>query len=334
MIFKRVLIVILMLTAVLLAGAAGYIILENWDFIDAVYMSVITLSTVGYKEVAELSTAGKAFTIALIGGGVIAVTLAIGMFTKIILEGELGEYLRRRQMEKRIESLDEHIIVCGLGELGEEVVRNLAEDGEDFVVIENSEEAIGKAEKFVGDHPSIRGDARETEVLESAGISKARALITCLGSDSQNLFVVITARELNPSLTIVTEAIDHNVREKLRRAGADHIIAPTQIGGLRMSRVATKPAVVSFLDVVTGGPGGRELYMESVRVMENSEVASRTLAEARIPSKTGLIVLSIRKKQIGQFIYNPSSQTVLEPGDELIVMGEDESLRKLRKYIS
>ncbi len=333
MIFKRFLLVFLMIVVVITAGVFGYHIIEGWSLLDSLYMTAITLSTVGYKEIAELSVGGKWFTIALIGGGVLTVTVAFGMFTKLMLEGELAYYLRRRKMEKRIKSLKGHIIVCGIGELGEEVIRNLHESDEEFVVIDISEEEIHKLKRSLGDFEYIQDDAREIETLKGANIDEARTLISCLGSDSENLFVVITARDINPSLTIVTENIDPNVREKLRRAGADYIIAPSQIGGRRMACVATQPAVVSFLDIITAG-GGKELQLESVPVKEGASVESQTLAQAQIPSRTGLVVISIRKKKTNQFIYNPSSHTVLEPGDEIIVLGQRENLSKLKSYIS
>jgi len=332
MIFKRFLIVFILIAAVLATGVVGYMAIEDWNLLDSLYMSVITLSTVGYKEVGELSTVGKIFTIGLIAGGIVVITTAVGMFTTLVLEGELGVYIRRRQMEKKIKSLKNHIIICGLGELGEEVIRNLRESEEKFIVIENSEEEINKVRKTLGDFPYIQDDSRELSALESANIKEAKTLITCLGSDSQNLFVVITAREANPSLTIVSEAIDRGVREKLRRAGGDYIISPTQIGGTRMASVATKPAVVSFLDVITSGIG-KELHLESFTIGEDSEVADKTLGEVKIPQKTGLIVLSVKKKQSDQFIYNPSSQTKIGPGDEIIVMGQPENINKLKEYI-
>lgn len=332
MIFKRIFIVFLLIILVLSVGVIGYMTLEDLSFLDALYMSVITISTVGYKEVKELSITGKWFTIAMIIGGISVITVAFAMFSTLILEGEVGYYIRRRQMEKKIKSLKGHILICGLGELGEEVVRNLKNINKKFVVIENSHDEIERMLKVIGEFLYITGDATDLNILESANIKNAATLITCVGSDSQNLFVVITAREANPGLTIVTEAIDRNVKEKLRRAGGDYIISPSQIGGLRMASVATKPNIVSFLDVITTG-GEKDLHVESILINEKSPVVSKVLAEAQIPKKTGLIIISIKKKESGQFIYNPSSQTRLDPGDEIMVLGLPENLEKLKGYL-
>lgn len=331
-ILKRILIILFLIAVVLTVGVVGYMFLENWDLLDSLYMSVITISTVGYKEVGELSNVGKWFTIALIGGGITVITIAVGMFTTLILEGEVGYFLRRRQMEKKVKSLKNHIILCGLGDLGEEVIRNLKSSNEKFVVVNSSEQEIEKVKLSVGEFNYILGDARDINILKKTSIEQARTLITCLGSDSQNLFVVLSARDANPSLTIVTEAIDRDVREKLRRAGSDYIINPSQIGGTRMASVAVKPTVVSFLDVITSG-GEKDLHIESFTIKEKADVADKTLAQAQIPKRTGLIVISIRKKELNQFIYNPSSQTKLESGDEIIVLGRLENLEKLKKHI-
>ncbi|MFC2061901.1 potassium channel family protein [Elusimicrobiota bacterium] len=331
MIFKRFLIIFFLVLMVITAGVIGYSTLENWNFLDSLYMSVITLSTVGYKEVSQLSPAGQWFTIGLIGCGICIITIALAMFSTLILEGDIGHYLRRRHMDKKIGTLKEHIIVCGLGDLGIEVIRNLKNSKVKYVVVESSLEEVERVQLTIGEFIYVLGDAKELSILEKANIKQARTLITCLGADSYNLFVVITAKEANPSLTVVTEAIDVNVKEKLRRAGSDYIISPSQIGGTRMASVATQPAVVSFLDVITSG-GDMDLHIESIRIKEKSPVASKTLAEAKIPQETGLIIISVRKKNIDQFIYNPSSQTVLEPGDEVIVLGQPDSLSKLKNY--
>ncbi|MFC2048973.1 potassium channel family protein [Elusimicrobiota bacterium] len=332
MIFKRFLIVFILVLIVLTAGVVGYSTIEKWSFLDSLYMSVITLSSVGYKEVQQLTPAGKWFTMSLIISGLSIMTIAFAMFTTLVLEGKWGHYIRRRQMEKKIKSLKDHIIVCGLGELGEEVIRNLEKSREKYVVVELSSKKIEMAQISMGEFPFMVGDARELSILEKVNIKNAKTLITCLGADSQNLFVVITAKEANRALTIVTEAIDMNVKEKLRRVGSDYIISPSQIGGSRMASVATRPAVVSFLDVITES-GERDLHIESVPITEKSFVSDKTLAQAQIPQQTGMIIISVRKKQADKFIFNPSSQTQLEPGDEIIVLGQFEDLARLKSYI-
>jgi voltage-gated potassium channel len=333
MILKRFIIVIVLILFVITAGVIGYMTIENLNFLDSLYMSIITLSTVGYKEVTDLSTTGKWFTIAMIIGGISIITIAFGIFSSLILKGEVGYYLWRRQMDKKIKSLKDHIILCGLGDLGEEVARNLKETNQKFIVIESSQAEVDRVQRSIGEYTYLVDDSTEIGVLERANIDTAGSIITCLGSDSQNLFVVITAKEANPKIRIISEAIDRKVKEKLRRAGADYIISPSLIGGTRMASVATKPAVVSFLDVVTAG-GEKDLHVESVTLSEKSKVAKITLAEAQIPTRTGLIVIAIKKRETGQFIYNPLSTTRLEPGDEIIVLGQPESISQLIEYIS
>ncbi len=331
MIIKRIIIFFMLIVAVLVIGTVGYMSIENLGFLSALYMTVITLSTVGFKEVAQLSSGGMWFTMALIGGGITVVTVTFAMFSSLILEGEMGEYLERRKMDKKIRSLKDHIIVCGLGELGEEVVRNLMHTDEKFMVIETSEDKAFKLIKETGEFPFLADDAQDINVLKTAGIEKASTLISCLGDDSKNLFVVITASEANPALTIVSEAIDQPAREKLKKVGADYVISPFQIGGKRMATVATRPTIVSFLDVVTSG-GQKEIFCESVNVSEASLLAGKSLKEAEIPKRTGLIIISIKKKDGQRFIYNPSSETRIEGGDDIIVMGLMENIKKLKKY--
>ncbi|MDA3793500.1 MAG: potassium channel protein [Elusimicrobia bacterium] len=332
MIFKRIIIIILLLFSMVFLGTTGYMILENWKFTDALYMTVITLSTVGYKEIYELSEPGKWFTITLIAGGISVLAVVLGMFTSLILEGDLRNYLRRRKMFKNIKKLKDHIIICGLSDLGKEIMRNLSEKGHKFIVIENSEEKIQNALNSGIDFLYIKGDARESLVLEEAAIQKAATLITCLGEDSFNLFVVITARELNPSLNILAEAIDEKVKNKLKRAGSDYVISPTRIGASRMASVATNSTVVSFLDIMTSG-GDREMQLNAIKIEKESNVISKTLGEIQIPKNTGLIVISVKKHEAGNYIYNPSSKTVLNPGDEILVLGGVGNIKKLKEFI-
>lgn len=331
MIFRRFMIIILLVVAVLIIGITGYMAIEGLSFIDALYMSVITVSTVGFDEVKELSFQGRLFTIAMIICGISIVTFAFAMFSTLIMQGEMGYYIRRKKMDKKLKAMNNHIIVCGLGELGEEVVRNLIKHKKKFVVIDNSIEEINRVENIYGEFVHIVGDATELVVLESSGVRTAKTLITCLGSDSDNLLVVFTAKDLNSSLTVVAEAIDRNIKDKLKRAGSDHIISPSQIGGTRMASVAVKPAVVSFLDIVTSS-GEKELQIESVAIKTKSKVANMSLFEAKIPQRTGLIVISIRKSKTGDLIYNPSSKTILEPEDEIIVLGQQENISALKHY--
>jgi len=312
-------------------GTAGYVIIEGWSILDALYMTAITVSTVGFGEVQNLSPFGRLFTIMLILAGLAVISLWGSQVASMVLHRELQDLFRRRRMEKVIRKLEGHIIICGGGEAGRRVIEEFTKARQKFVVIERDAEAIQQIQEMFPDVLVIQGDATRDEVLEQANIKRARGLIAALPEDTENLFVVISAKGLNPNLEVVARATEPHTQEKLFRVGADHVISPRVIEGLRMASVMLRPTVVSFLDVMMRGEDVT-LRLEEVPVPEGAKLAGRTLAEVQIPQKTGLMVIAMRRAD-GRFTFNPRSESRMHVGDVLIVLGEPEQVDRLRTYV-
>ena len=316
---------------VVLVGVVGYTQVEGWDFLDSLYMTLITITTVGFGEVHPLSSAGKIFTVILIVGGMAAVSVWLGAVTSIVIHREVRPFFWRRKMEKAIASIENHIIICGAGETARIALQEFQKAGEKIVVVDKDSAILTELAENVDDVLVLEGDATKDETLRQANVTKAKGLISILPTDAENLFVVISARALNPNLRIVARAIESHTHEKLLQVGADYVISPKILEGLRMASVLLRPAVVSFLEVMM-----REteitLRMEDLQVPEKSPLAGKTLSEAKIPQKTGLIIIAM-KKHDGRFIFNPGPRNVLQPGDELIVLGQHDQFDKLRSYL-
>ncbi len=322
---KRALFSIVLVVSVLLTGTIGYSIIEGWPFFDALYMTVITLATIGYQEVRPLSYMGRAFTIVLVFFGVGVVAYVVNNGIKIILEGEIQKTFGRMRLEKKLKNMKNHFIVCGYGRMGHIICRELKTHKVPFVVIEKEHIALDADE----DIPFIFGDATRDELLKEAGIERARGLISVLSTDAQNLYVVLSARELNPDLLIVARAGEEGSEQKLLRAGADRVVSPYHIGGLRIAHSVLKPAVVDFLEFATKS-GNIELQMEEIEVTEGSFLADKTIHEAGIGREYGVIVVAIKRKE-GEMKFNPVHNTKIKPGDTLIAIGETEKLKELEK---
>lgn len=313
-------------------GMAGYALIEGWGWFEALYMSVTTVTSVGFMEVRPLSPAGRSFTLVLIFLGITGLGMWWALTTALIVELDLGGVLRRRRIMRSIEDLKNHLIVCGVGRMGRVVVDELEQSAQPFVVIENNPSRLAT---LLENHPDvlvIEGDATREQTLKAAQIARASGLAACLADDADNLLVCITARHLNPELTTVARAYNEESVEKLRRAGAEHVISPNRTGGIRMAFSLLRPHVVSFLDCVVSDVG-IELRLEQATIPETSHLAGRTLAEARIPQRTGLIVLGLRRLgHEGRLIYNPGPETRLQTGDVMIVLGESQQVQQLREY--
>lgn len=318
--------------AVFLVGTAGYTLIEGWSWFEALYMSVTTVTSVGFMELRPLSPAGRSFTIVLIFLGLTGLGIWWALITALIVELDLGGVLRRRRMMRSIEDLKNHFIVCGVGRMGRVVVDELQQSGQPFVVIEHNPARLAT---LLENHPDvllIEGDATREQILRGARIARASGLAACLADDADNLLVCITARHLNPELTTVARAYNEESVEKLRRAGAEHVISPNQTGGIRMAFSLLRPHVVSFLDCVISDVG-IELRLEQAAIPETSHLVGQTLAEARIPQRTGLIILGLRRAgQEGRLIYNPGPETHLNAGDVMIVLGGSQQVQQLREY--
>ncbi len=321
---KKILILSFLILSVLLIGTTGYMIIEDIPFIDSLYMTVITIATVGFKEVKELNQNGKIFTIVLIFYGFGIFTYAMTTGAKIIIEGEIKEVFKIRTMEKKIEKLRNHYIICGYGRMGSIIGKELKANGIDFVVIEKNRENLRNEDILY-----IHGDATNDEVLKKAGITRARGLISVLPSDAENLYVVLSGKELNPSLFIVTRSVSVEAETKLKRAGADRVISPYHIGGLRIAHTVLRPTVVDFLEFATRSEH-LDIQIEECEVKKNSELAGKTIELCRIRENTGVIIVAI-KRMDGRMEFNPDPKTLISEGDILIALGELKGLQLLGK---
>lgn len=303
-------------------------LLEDWSLFDALYMTIITLTTVGYDEVHHLSQMGRAFSIVLILCGVGTMFYTFGVGAKVLLEGEIRDILGRKKLSKKIESLKDHYIICGFGRMGSIICRELMQSKASFVVVEGDPEVVSTID---ADYLSMQGDATQDNVLKQAGIDRARGLISVLSSDANNLYVVLSARGLNPKLRIIARASEEGAEQKLMRAGADNVVSPYYIGGLRIAHSLLKPAVVDFIEFATRSEN-LELQMEEIRVKEHSKIIGKTLHECGMGKELGVIIVSI-KRESGEMEFNPTSTSVIKKGDILIAMGEPGQLKSLEKLV-
>ncbi len=333
--YRRFRALFLFLAVLVAVGTVGYMIVERWTFTDAFYMTVITVTAVGYSEVHPLTEAGRTFTVLILAGGITFLGVWFALITSLIVELDLTDVLRRRRIVKSIDRTKDHVIVCGVGHTGRQVVHELAESGVDWVAIERDPDRIEWMHAQFPDALVLHGDATDDEILRSAGLERASGLVACLSADTDNLFVCLSARDLAPELTIVVRAYEEATTEKLYRAGATHVVSPNVSGAVRMASVLIRPSVVSFLDVATRS-SNLNLRMEQLTVPSSGPITGKTLMEARIPQQTGLIVIATREAGADEhgFVFNPSAETRLDPGDEMIVLGTPEQIDRLRSYVT
>ncbi len=324
---RRVLWGIFALIATIAIGVIGYVVIEGWPFLDSLYMTVTTITTVGYREVHPLTDQGRIFTILLIVGGVGGALYALTGIIGYIVEGNIGTTWGRRRMQTKIAQLKGHFILCGFGRVGEEIARTFKEEGVPFVIIDNRPECIARAEQ--AGHLYLQGDASKDDVLREANIEKARGLVAAVGTDTDNTYITLSARGLCPNLFIEARASSAEAVTKLERAGANRVISPQAIGGRRMAMLALRPAVVDFIDTVTFGHG-REMQLENVDVGTNSRLVGLTIKATR--SETGITALAIRKKS-GKLLPIPPDEETIEDGDQLIVIGTKKRLTALEKAV-
>jgi len=304
-------------------GTFGYMLIEGWNFFDSFYMTTITLTTVGYREVHDLSPQGQLFTIVLIIGGVGTVFYTLSTGAKITLEGELQEIFGRQRLEKKIRGLKDHYIVCGYGRMGRIICRELKEKNIPFAVIENNPDRQRTEEGVL----LVEGDATKDEVLKETGIERAKGLITVLPTDAENLYVVLSARVLNPNLVIVARAGEEGSEQKLLRAGADRVVSPYHIGGLRIAHTILKPAVVDFIEFATKS-GNIDLQMEEIVIQADSKIVGLTLDECGFGRDLGVIIVAI-KQPSGDMHFNPTFRSIIKASDTLIAIGEVPKLKML-----
>lgn len=311
-------------------GITGYMVIEGYGFVDALYMTVITLSTVGFGEVTELSEVGRLFTVLLILVGVGLLAYGATQVAQAIVEGKLQEAFGRFKVERRIRELRDHIIVCGFGRVGQNVCTELGGSGVPFCVIERDAERCQKAQEL--GFLVYRGDATEDEVLLTCGLRAARALSTVLPEDTHNVFISLSARELNPKIFIIARANEEATEIKLRRAGADRIVTPAFLGARRIAQAILRPAVVDFIDITTG-QHNFELRLEELMISPDSPLAGQTILESQIRQDLDVMIVAI-KKPSGELRYNLKAETVIETGDILIALGELDRIKRLETMTS
>lgn len=315
------------IVCVLVIGTTGYRLIEGWSLLDGFYMTVITITTIGFKEVHELTVPGKIFTLFIIftGIGVVGYTVFAG--TQLVVEGEINKILTRRRSMKAIEKLRNHFIICGFGRMGSFVCEQLHARGIPFVVVENKVEVQDKIVQ--AGHYLSPGDATEEDVLLAASIKNARGLVSVLSSDASNVYVVLTARELNPELEIIARAAEESAQSRLMRAGATRVVSPYQIGGMRMVMGIVKPTVMDFLQVAMDHKK-MDVDLAEVRVAENSAYSGKKLIDTDLRKELNLIIIAIKKSD-GRMEFNPGPNTVIHDNDTLIAMGKAKDLEVFEK---
>ena len=319
-----------LLSLVVAGGTTGYVVIEGWGVWDALYMTITTVATVGFREVHPLSGAGQAFTLFLIvsGGGTAFYTATL--LATVIVEGGLHRRFERRRIERMLEDLRDHFILCGYGRIGSMIADELHQQKVPFVVIERSPERVQSV--LLRGWLAVAADASRDEVLERVGIHRARGLIAAVGTDAENVYTVLTARVVRPDLFIVARVESDDAETKLRRAGADRVISPYHIGATHMAQSALRPAVVDFVQLATSS-GHLDLSMEQVKIQEGSGLVGQTIVEAGIRQKFGLIVVAIRRAD-GTMEFNPSPDSVLRAGDEMVVLGRPQSVKALGEGVA
>jgi voltage-gated potassium channel len=309
------------------AGAVGYRVIEGWPLMDAFYMTIITVSTVGFHEVHELTPGGRVFTMVLIMGGVFTVFYAGVESVRAILGGELRQLLGRQRMERSLEGMKNHLIVCGLGRMGQLVCREFSAARLAFVVIERKEDLV---KDFIRPHGvALLGDATSDEVLKKAGVERARCLVTAAASDADNLYITMSARLLNPKLFIVARAEDERAEAKLLRSGANRVISPYVIGGQRVAQAVLRPTVLDFIDLATRSEHF-ELQIEEIEIRPSSRLSGQVVKNSRIREDLGIIVVAIKKPD-GRMVFNPAPDVVMEASDVLITLGPRSQLDRLER---
>lgn len=323
--FHQLRIALLLLFLVILIGTIGFYFLGNdWTILDALYMTVISITTTGFKEVRPLSEIGKIFTIVIIILGVGTIAYSGGRGVQLLIETQL---FGRRRMNKKVGELKNHYIVCGFGRMGKYICEELKQSKVPFVVIEQEEAKIETLKEL--DYLFIQGNATIDETLVKAGIERAKGLVAVLTNDAENVFASLSAKVLNPKVFVVARAVQEETESKLKKAGANRVVKPYEIGGTRMANLLLRPGVVEFIDVVALGKGF-DLTLEEIAVNSKSTLIGKTLAESPVRKDLNIIIVAIFRKD-GKFIYNPQSSATIQDGDRLIAIGEASKLPRLNQ---
>ena len=328
--FTKLYVALLLILAMISIGILGYILIEKYTFLEAFYMTIITIATVGFQEVHPLSDVGKIFTAFLIITSFGTFAYAISAITKYVVEGEFNYYYKFYKVNNTISKLNNHVVICGYGRNGKQAATALHMNKQNFVIIEKSE-VLAEQIKDQG-FLCIQGDCTQDDILNKSGIANARALITTLPIDADNLFVVLTARSINSKLTIISRASDDNSDKKLKIAGANNVIMPDKIGGAHMASLVIKPDVIEFIDHITG-QGGPNINLEEIVFSELPEqLRNHTIKDLEIRNKSGANIIGYKTAD-GEYVINPSADTKIIPGAKLFVLGTPDQVAKLRELL-
>ena len=329
---RAIFLVVALLTAVLLAGTFGFAWIEDQPLFDSFYMALITLTTVGYEEVFQLSRAGRIFNSVLIVSGVTVVFIALGVLGDLLIQLELGNYFGQRKAMRKIERLSDHYIVCGLGRVGRGVVKELQRSGAPSIAIDQSEERAAWAREQC--LPVLVADATSDATLERAAVRRAKGLVAAIGNDAENVYVTLSARVLNPNLLIAARATDEDAEQKLKRAGAQTVFTPYAFTGHRLAQSLLRPHALSFLEVASAFGGSKpDLEIAQVKVSPSSPSAAMTLEESKLRQRLGIVVLAVTEAS-GEMHFDPPGTTRIESGDVLVAVGERRKLEDLERELA
>ena len=322
----------LLLLAVATVGVTGYMLVENFRFVEALYMTVITITTAGFTEVRPLTDNGRIFTICMLVLSWISLAWAITRIIQYIINGEINKYFKARRIMTGIDQLDKHVIICGFGRNGQQAAQTLRYHNKSYVVIENRPEVL---EKVIREQPGLlylEGNATDDDILRKAGIQRAHALISSLPADADNVFIVLSARSLNSGIRIISRASESSAAPKLKKAGADHVIMPDRIGGTHMATLVSKPDVIEFIDFLSGEEG-EAIHMESVDYLQIPEqIRDHSLKEIMEWKKTGVNCIGVRNKE-GKFLINPPEDTFIRLGMKVFVLGTRAQIEAMKGNI-
>jgi voltage-gated potassium channel len=319
---------LLALMGVLIFGIIGYMIIEGYTFAEAFYMEIITISTVGYGEVKNLSEAGRIFTSILIVLNMGVAAYAISTVTSFILDGELQKYLKDYRVYQKIQELRDHTIICGFGRHGQEITQEFIKNNVPFVVIENNEDKIREM-RLQDDFLFLNGDATHDQILKEAGIATAKSLIVTTGEDAENVFITLSARQLNHRLNIISRAVDKITEKKLKRAGADQVVIPERLGGFYMATLVRKPEVVEFFTLISN-MGSAQIQFEEIETDSiGYEHLGKSIKSLNIRGRTGVNVIGLRDSD-GNYTINPSPESIIQSGMRIIVLGDEQQVQTFK----
>ena len=326
---QRLLLPLLFLHIIIVIGVVGYMVIEKYTLLEAMYMTTLGITTVGFHEVKPLSPSGQLFTIALLVSSWVALAFVLARITQFVISGEINQYFKTRKLMQAIDKLTNHVVICGFGRNGKQTAHTLQVHNVPFVVIERNEEAL---EEYAAEHPEVLfmlGDGTDDDNLIKAGVERARALISALPDDADNVFIVLSARALNPGIQIISRASSNNAMPKLIKAGANNVILPDKIGGTHMATLVSKPDVIEFIDYLSGEEG-ESINMESVPYEElPKNIRDRSLHDVMDWKKTGVNCIGIKNGE-GKFVINPPEDTVISKGMKVIVLGTKAQIERMK----